>query len=401
MTKPSPKSKRKTPAKPAASPLDQHKVMRSIITSMSDGVMVINSQGEIVLTNPALGAILDLSEPEMQGKGWAELFFGEPGNYQFNQIIVDVITERIYHHNQQVSYLAPDGKRKELIVTTTLMTNGRDPQELGGVLLVFKDISQISALHQRSQELLSQSRRLYQEKLEGVDRLARAVAHEIRNPVTSIGGLARRLLKGTAQGSRDAQYLQHILAATQRLERVVSESRAFSDLPAPHLEEVDIRAWLSELVKPFRGRARRQGVSLGLGRRPRGAVQLNARIDPLLLGRIITILLTNALEAMPHGGKLKVRVMSDEVSLVITVSDTGKGINPADMPYLFDPFFTTKADAVGMSLAIARRIATEHQGELNAVSRPGQGCTFTLTVPLQGGLGGEPDPRKPRQPSWK
>ncbi len=400
MAKPPAKGKKKAPYKPAGRPLDQGEVMQSIINSMSDGVMVINGQGEIVLTNPALGDILGMSETEMAGKGWAELFFGEPANDQFNQIIVDVVTERIYHHNQQVSYLAPNGETKQLIATTTLMTNGGS-QEVDGVLLVFKDISQLSQLNQRSQELLSQSQRLYLEKLEGLDRLARAVAHEIRNPVTTIGGLARRLLKDTPPGSRDAQYLQRILAGTQRLERVVSEARAFSDLPAPRREEVDIRAWLSELVKPFRGRARRQGVRLSLGRRPRGAAQLTARMDPVLMGRVIDILLTNALEAMPNGGQLKVGAMSDGISVVITVSDTCKGIDPADLPYLFDPFFTTKADAVGMNLAIARRIAAEHQGELSAVSSPGQGCTFTLTFPLLGGPDQEQDAPEPRQPAWK
>lgn len=375
--------------------------MSNIITSLSDGVMVINNQGEIVLANPALGRILGLSPDQMLGKGWGELFFAEPNNEEFNQVIVAVITERLYLHNQQVGYLTPGGEKKELLVTATLMADRDDAREVEGVLLVFKDISELAQLHHRSHQLLMRSRRLYQEKLEGLDRLARAVAHEIRNPVTTIGGLAQRLLDVEPPHTRESQYLKRILAGTRRLERVVAEVRTYSDLPSPKREPVDIRAWLSKLVKPVRSRARKQGVRLSLGRRPQGAPPLQAHIDPLLMGRVISILLDNALEAMPRGGELKVGVMCDQVSVVITVSDTGKGINAADMPYLFDPFFTTKAEAVGMSLAIAKRIATEHQGDLTAASRPGQGATFTLTFPAEDGLSEQPEPQEPRPPAWK
>ncbi|MBV1752910.1 MAG: ATP-binding protein, partial [Desulfarculus sp.] len=103
-------------------------------------------------------------------------------------------------------------------------------------------------------------------------------------------------------------------------------------------------------------------------------------------GKVVEILVTNSLEAMPQGGRLKIGLMCDKVSGVITVSDTGKGMSPADLPYVFDPFFTTKADAVGMSLAVAKRIALEHQGDLTVISRPGKGTTFTLTIPQDGGL---------------
>lgn len=77
-------------------------------------------------------------------------------------------------------------------------------------------------------------------------------------------------------------------------------------------------------------------------------------------------------------------------------------MNPADLPYVFDPFFTTKTDAVGMSLAVAKRIAMEHQGDLTVISRPGKGTTFTLTIPQSGGLLDERAPNgSPRLPEMK
>ncbi|MBU1276550.1 MAG: PAS domain-containing protein [Proteobacteria bacterium] len=383
---------------PPGQGLDQQAAIKNVVASMSDGLMVINQDGEIVFTNPALTGILDLLPDQMLGRGWAELFFKDPANREFNQIIVDIITESIYHYNKQVTYKVPAGGTKDLIITTALLPSEEDGKEVGGVLVMFKDVSELTQMHRRSRELLRQSRRLFQEKLEGLDRLARAVAHEIRNPVTTIGGLAGRLLADKPPESRDARYLQRILDGTARLERMVEEVRIYADLPAPVRRPANLAEWLGKVVAPFRSLAKKQGVRLSLSGAGKGHQAAEAMIDPPLLAKVLEIILTNALEAMPQGGQLKVGLMCDSVSGVIAVSDTGKGMSPADLPYVFDPFFTTKADAVGMSLAIAKRIALEHQGDITVASRPGCGTTFTLTIPQDGGLGGELDTEAQSRP---
>ncbi|MCF8033074.1 MAG: PAS domain S-box protein [Desulfarculaceae bacterium] len=363
--------------------LNRQEVIRGIIDSMSDGLMVIDHEGEIVFTNPALGDILGMTREQIMGRGWGELFFDDPANDEFNQVIVEVITERIYHYNRQVSYRFPDGQRKELIVTTTLLPCAGGGEQVGGVLVMFKDVSELTQINRHSQELLRHTRRLYQEKIEGLDRIARAVAHEIRNPVTTIGGLATRLLADKSDNSRDARYLRRILSGTERLEHIVEEVRAYADLPQPVRRPGEVKSWLRKEVRPYRNQARERGVRLSVGGTGNNVPPIQAEFDPQLLGRVLDILLMNALEATPKGGSIKISLMCDEISVVIAVSDTGKGLNPADLPYVFDPFFTTKTDAVGMSLAIAKRIATEHQGDLSVVSH-GRGATFTLTVPQDG-----------------
>lgn len=375
--------------------LDRQEVIKSIVDSMSDGLMVIDHEGTIVFTNPALGAILEMDPEDFRGRGWGELFFDDPANDEFNQVIVEVITERIYHYNRQVSYRHRSGRRKELIVTTTLLPCAGGGDEVGGVLVMFKDVSELTKINLRSQELLAQTRRLYQEKLEGLDRIARAVAHEIRNPITTIGGLANRLLADRPEGSRDARYLRRMLSGTERLERVVEEVRAYADLPLPVRRPAETKAWLRKAVNRHRASAREHGVRLSLSGAGNGPPPMEAEFDPELLGRAMDILLENAIEATPEGGGIRVSLMCDKISVVIAVSDTGKGLNPADLPYIFDPFFTTKADAVGMSLAIAKRIAVEHQGDLSAVSH-GLGATFTLTVPRDGVY--DPEDREDTRP---
>jgi signal transduction histidine kinase len=238
-------------------------------------------------------------------------------------------------------------------------------------------------LLKRENELLLRSRQLFQEKLTALDRLARSVAHEIRNPVTTIGGLTQRLLSQAGAEGRDTRYLAKILSGVQDLEKIVREVRAYADLPAPQVVHQDLGALLGELAEDYRQRAEAAGVRLVLLGQAGRPGRVKAQCDAFLLERALKVLVDNALEAMPQGGELRLSLSADEDTASIVVADTGPGIAAEDLPYLFDPFFSTKAEAVGMSLAIARRIAADHQGDLVAVSHPGKGATFKLTLPLR------------------
>ncbi len=362
-------------------------VFRNIVNAMSDGVMVINREGSITLTNPALENILGLSQAEMVGKGWAELFFGQPENDRFNDVVVDVIQNQVCHYNQQVAYYPPQGRPRELIVTTNLLTGAEsDSRPMWGMLVVFKDISELTDLHQREQELLERTRRLYQEKLEGLDRLARAVAHEIRNPVMSIGGLTQRLLSRCPADNPDCQYYQRILEGSRRLETIVAQVHDYSALPAPHPVDLDLGPWLEGVVQDYEPRCQSLGVNLIRPAEPGAEASFPsvwARGDPKLLARALRVIIDNALEAMPRGGRLTLELgRSDDPPWAwVRVADSGRGIRPDDLPFIFDPFFSTKANGVGMNLAIAKRVLDEQEGKIEVESQPGHGASFRLLLP--------------------
>lgn len=355
-------------------PLAQKLFVDNIIGAIGDGVMVIDGSGSIALVNPALCGILGYRAEELLGRGWGELFLEEPENLDFSQTVVEVIQTRQVHYNSQVSYQAPDGSRKQLIATTSLIHENDD---ILGVVAVFKDITELTTLHRRQQELLEQARRLYEQKQEGLDRIARAVAHEVRNPVMAIGGLASRLLKDKEPQSREATYLRRILESTARLEQVVSEVQAYANLPRPQWVQVEMRAWLDGILAEYRSRARDQGVDMELA----CSEQAQTLMDPKLMGEAIRRILDNSLEAMPQGGTLRIKLLPEERRQVLMIEDTGRGIQPEDLPFIFDPFYTTKADAVGMSLAMAKRIVDEHHGSLEIASLPGHGTTVTIILP--------------------
>ncbi|MCB2189423.1 MAG: PAS domain-containing protein [Deltaproteobacteria bacterium] len=379
------------PSDPLAGPfrpqgnLDERTIMENVINSMSDGVLLLDAQGEITLVNPALSRVLGLPPEAIQGRSWAELFLLEPRNQDFNQLLVDVVQNRASHYNRQVSYLDPQGRHKDLIATTTLMTaGGEEGGELAGVLIVFNDISRLMELHRRENELLNHSRRLVQEKMEGLDRLARAVAHEIRNPVMTIGGLTLRLLHKEGADSPLAPYLERILADSRRLEQVVTEVRDYADLPAPHLAETDLVGLLYAVAASWWEPLARAGVLLRIeGIASLATTQVFVQADGAQLYHLLDILVQNAVDAMPQGGEVGLGLYGAGAHLLVEVRDQGRGIDPEDLKFLFDPFFSTKADAVGMSLAVAKRIALEHGGDLVAESSPEGGTRFRLTLPAE------------------
>jgi len=363
--------------------LDRREVAEHILESLSDGLLLIDEDGDIVLANPAAAEILGVEMDHLARAGWAELFFDNPENADFNQVVVHVLQDDQTQANRQVRYFRPDGQVRDLVVTTIVMKNGVSPaQEVSAVLVVVGDVTEMVKLHRSESELLQRSQRLAQEKAEGLDRLARAVAHEIRNPITSIGGLAKRLLTSVNPYGREAQYLRRILDATERLETIVREVRDYADLPAPRPRPVDLGPWLAAQAENFRMEAAASKVELDVIGEVGQAGAAFARIDETMLERVLDMLFSNALDAMPGGGKLVIGLQLNGDLALITVTDSGKGVDPEELPYLFDPFYSTKADAVGMSLAIAKRVALEHHGDLSFESRSGQGATFTLQLPL-------------------
>ena len=235
----------------------------------------------------------------------------------------------------------------------------------------------------RESDLLLNSKRLLEEKLESLDRLARSLAHEIRNPVTAIGGLTQRLLRKGYNSNIDSEYLANILTGVRSLEKIVREVRAYADMPVPMLSQEDLGALLGSLGGEYADQAQAAGVKLTLEGQAGREGQVSAWIDQEQIRIILRVLMDNALEAMPKGGSLTLSLAGDQASAIIEVSDTGTGIPTKDLPFLFDPLFSTKADAVGMNLAIAKRIATEHQGDLKVEDTSDQGTTFRLSLPLE------------------
>ena len=232
------------------------------------------------------------------------------------------------------------------------------------------------------------------ERITAWQEIARRLAHEIRNPLTPIKLSAQRILKKHGEDADDFDSalfssVAAIIREVEGLERLLGEFSEFARLPEPVLEPVRLRELLGEVAStyaPVSG-----AVQVDLHEVP---ADLVLSMDRSQMRRAFANLFTNAVQAMPGGGRLAVRTdavrKGHQAWCRLAVSDTGPGIPEADRELIFDPYFTTKKHGTGLGLAIVRRIVFDHGGNVWVESRPGAGATFYVDLPAGGRAEGAP-----------
>lgn len=238
----------------------------------------------------------------------------------------------------------------------------------------------------KTQELRDSQEKLIQaEKLASLGRLTADVAHEIRNPLTSIGGFAKRLSR-IASTEKEKEYADTIRCEVSRLENILRDLIAFSREARFHLERHEVEGFMKETMLIFEDLCKDQNISVEI-KVMEGTPQV--LIDKEQVRRALANLITNAIDAMPEGGFLTLsaglEVINNADFIFIKVSDTGVGIPEERLPFIFEPFYSTKeiGRGTGLGLSIARKVMEEHCGFIRAESTPGKGSTFILYFPYQ------------------
>lgn len=211
-----------------------------------------------------------------------------------------------------------------------------------------------------------------------VGELAAGLAHEVRTPAGVIKGAAQFLSREAP--ARDREFLDIIVEEADRLDSVVTEFLEYARPENRTRKTISVREPVERALARL---AREKPAETGKVRTRFDGEERDARVnaDPSEIERVVFNLLTNAVEAMPDGGDLIVRVRSDSREAKISVEDTGTGITESDRRQLFRPFFTTRERGVGMGLAICRRIVEENGGTIAVDSVPGRGSRFTVRIP--------------------
>jgi signal transduction histidine kinase len=240
---------------------------------------------------------------------------------------------------------------------------------------VVRRVEEVTERQQRHQREM-----LRAEQLAAVGQLAAGVAHEVRNPLTSVKMLVEVALRSENRKPLSLEDLRVIHGEIVRLEQTVQGLLDFARLPAPQRAACDLRDVVAQAVELVQVRARQQRVEIALDapKRP-----MNTDIDAGQLRTVLVNLFLNALDAMPAGGRLLVTLAEDQEQVRVEVADTGNGIPPEIAGRLFTPFATTKATGTGLGLSISRRIVEEHGGTLTAANRSAGGACFTLTLPCE------------------
>jgi signal transduction histidine kinase len=237
------------------------------------------------------------------------------------------------------------------------------------------------------------------ERLATVGRMAAQIAHEVRNPLASIGLNAELLGDEVGAGDGESRRLvASIIGEVDRLTEITETYLRFARLPRPKLEHEDLAAIVASVVDLSRGELAQGGIAIEVDVEP-GLPEVAA--DEAQLRQALINLVRNAREAMmtsatgpaPGGERekrLAITLRSEPGRVVLRIRDSGAGIARADMSKIFDPFFSTKERGTGLGLALVQQIVVDHGGQIDVESAPGEGTAFTIALPRAGvgGVGG-------------
>jgi two-component system sensor histidine kinase HydH len=242
-----------------------------------------------------------------------------------------------------------------------------------GYVILFKDLTEVRALRQE----IERSRRLA-----SVGRLAAGVAHEIRNPLSSIKGFATYFKQRYRDVPEDQQTANIMIQEVDRLNRVVSQLLEFAKPVTVSAKATSLKSLVADSLKLVERQAQQKQITIDT--RNSGDIDL-VKIDPDRINQVLLNLYLNAIEAMEPGGRLRIEVSGrgENGGLIIQVSDTGNGIAADDLPKIFDPYFTTKSSGTGLGLAIAHNIVEALGGSIEVNSKAGKGTTFRVVIPIK------------------
>jgi signal transduction histidine kinase len=237
-------------------------------------------------------------------------------------------------------------------------------------------------IHSTTQELkVTQEKLIRTERLAAMGHLAQGLAHEIRNPVMTIGGFAQRIKNEVSEGKL-LKYVEIIMEETARLENLVKQIHEFLDVQSASLREEGVASIIDEALRKIAPRADAQGVNIIRDVRVEGLLML---LDSEQILTAFYNLLENAVESMPNGGTLTFTAQEEGSRLLVTVKDTGCGIPKERLDSIYDPFVTSKTRGAGLGLTMVHQIIMNHKGEIKIMSEANKGTTASIRFPLQRG----------------
>ncbi|QMA54848.1 two-component system sensor histidine kinase ZraS [Escherichia fergusonii] len=230
----------------------------------------------------------------------------------------------------------------------------------------------------RSRQLL-QDEMKRKEKLVALGHLAAGVAHEIRNPLSSIKGLAKYFAERAPAGGEAHQLAQVMAKEADRLNRVVSELLELVKPTHLALQAVDLNTLINHSLQLVSQDANSREIQL---RFTANDALPEIQADPDRLTQVLLNLYLNAIQAIGQHGVISVTASESSAGVKISVTDSGKGIAADQLEAIFTPYFTTKAEGTGLGLAVVHNIVEQHGGTIQVVSQEGKGATFTLWLPV-------------------
>ena len=344
---------------------DLQELNQVVVRSIHSGLITADLGSRVLYVNEFGEGILGRRLADLRGRRLREIF----GSVLFEASALEARASHERLERLEIAYRRPAGEDVDLGVSVSPLATA-DPRN-GGYLLVFQNLTEIKRLEREVRT---------NEKLAAVGEMAAHLAHEIRNPLGSISGSAQVLMAEANISAEQGRLLAIITRESKRLSDTLNQFLYQARPSVGARGPVDIGRLISEAVTLLRN-----GPEVGPAHTVEFEIDKGPHVclaDPDQITQVFWNISRNALEAMPGGGTLRIRVAMDGGTLLLSCRDQGRGMGSEEQRRIFEPFQSGTPMGTGLGLAIVYRIVRDHHGDISLRSIPGQGTELEVRLPL-------------------
>ena len=352
--------------------LNEMKVYTSkLLETMDNAVISVDNNGNIKTFNRKSEEIFGKKKEEVLNKDCQEVL-----NLNINGkcLLKECLLEK-KNITQEIILEEKGLKKKILDLNTSFLAD--ESGEITGVVAVIRDVTEIKDLNEEVAR---------HKRLAALGKLSAGIAHEIRNPLSSIRGLAQFVYNSFSKTDERKEDLNAIIQEVDRLNKLVVQVLDFAKLKKPNLTPFSLNDLIRKIVELFKLEIKDKQIKFDLELSP-DISQIQADEDQV---RQITMnVIINAIQAILRKGEIKIKtesaLLKGEPAIKLMIEDSGIGITEKDFNQIFDPFFSTKERGSGLGLSIVYKLVEGHQGEIKVESKEGKGTKFVIFLPQKGG----------------
>jgi len=340
---------------------------QQIIASMASGLVSIDLDGRIISFNEFAKDLLGFEPKGTKGIDLKSILDFQAAGIQ------EVMDHCLTITDKEIRFLKD---RNEIIPLSISVSPIRDQDgACSGAVMILRDLRKIKQLEDRVRR---------SEKLAAVGQLAAGLAHEIRNPLSSIRGFAQFLRHALKENPKEQEYAEIMIKEIDRINRVVTDLLSFANPKAAEIKRTDPNELVDHVIRLIEADARAKNATIHYDILSGTSTP---SLDAYQMTQALLNLLLNSLKFIESGGTINIKVFleDNESRFVFQVEDNGPGIPKENLPKIFDPFFTTREAGTGLGLAIVYKIVENHQGEIDVESPPSdksRGCRFIIRIPM-------------------
>lgn len=337
---------------------------RILIDSMRHGIIITDNYGRITECNNFIEQATQHSKSELIG---SSVFDIEP----FGRKMYEVLEQGKSFENLEMTFGNPLNGGLVCQFDSSVIYDNQ--LRVKGMYAQFRDITEKHILEKQV---------IASEKFSAIGKMAAGLAHEIRNPLTSIIGFIKMIKAGTIPQEKEQLYIEMVYNELLGLNELISQFVIMAKPSVPDRKQVDIHKLVQETVKFMESQFIMKNVNVGISVSPQLNKQLIVDADPIQIKQVLINILQNALEAVEERGIIQLFIEKDHKNIRIKIQDNGIGLSDHELKQILNPFFTTKENGLGLGLSVSYRIIENHGGTIDISSIKHVGSTMTIVLPL-------------------